>query len=112
MSRVGRAPNAVKRYFEADAERDIDAVVELFAGDATVIDEGQTRRGPDEIREWQAGPASQYEYRVTITREERLADGRYRVVARLDGNFPGGTASLNFDFGLDGELIRSLVIAP
>src|ERR1700730_18936326 len=58
MSSVSRAPNAVKRYFEADAERDIDAIVELFAGDATVIDEGQTRRGPDEIREWQAGPAS------------------------------------------------------
>ena len=112
MSSVGRAPNPVKRYFEADAERNIDAIVDLFAGDATVIDEGQTRRGIDEIREWQTGPASQYEYRVTITGEERLADDRYRVVARLDGNFPGGIASLNFDFGLDGELIRSLEIAP
>jgi SnoaL-like protein len=112
MSSVGRAPNPVKRYFEADAERNIDAIVDLFAGDATVIDEGQTRRGIDEIREWQTGPASQYEYRVTITGEERLADDRYRVVARLEGNFPGGMASLNFDFGLDGELIRSLEIAP
>ena len=112
MSGVDRAPNPVKRYFEADAERNIDAIVDLFAGDATVIDEGQTRRGIDEIREWQTGPASQYEYRVTITGEERLADDRYRVVARLDGNFPGGIASLNFDFGLDGELIRSLEIAP
>jgi hypothetical protein len=112
MSSVGRAPNPVRRYFEADAERNIDAIVDLFAGDATVIDEGQTRRGIDEIREWQTGPASQYEYRVTITGEERLADDRYRVVARLDGNFPGGIASLNFDFGLDGELIRSLEIAP
>jgi hypothetical protein len=102
----------VRRYFEADAERNIDAIVDLFAGDATVIDEGQTRRGIDEIREWQTGPASQYEYRVTITGEERLADDRYRVVARLDGNFPGGIASLNFDFGLDGELIRTLEIAP
>jgi hypothetical protein len=112
MSSVGRAPNPVRRYFEADGERNIDAIVDLFAGDATVIDEGQTRRGIDEIREWQTGPASQYEYRVTITGEERLADDRYRVVARLDGNFPGGIASLNFDFGLDGELIRSLEIAP
>ena len=38
MSRVGGAPDLVKRYFEADAERDIDAIVELFAGDATVFD--------------------------------------------------------------------------
>ena len=112
MPSVDRAPNPVKRYFQADAERDIDAIVALFAGDATVIDEGVSRRGPEEIREWQTGPASRYEYRVTITGEERLADDRYRVVARLDGNFPGGTARLNFDFGLDGQLIRSLEIAP
>lgn len=39
-------PEVVTRYFEADARRDIDALVALFTDDAVVIDEGKTRRGP------------------------------------------------------------------
>jgi hypothetical protein len=42
----------------------------------------------------------------------QLPDGRVRVVGRLDGNFPGGTASVNFDFALTGDRISGLQIAP
>ena len=51
-------PEVVTRYFQADARRDIDAVVALFADDAVVVDEGETWRGIDEIRAWRHGPAS------------------------------------------------------
>ena len=34
-------PEVISRYFEFDAERDIDSIVALFADDATVIDEGE-----------------------------------------------------------------------
>jgi uncharacterized protein (TIGR02246 family) len=105
-------PEVVKRYFEADAERNIEAIVALFGDDATVIDEGQVRRGRDEIRAWQVGPASKYEYRVTIEEEEPLGEESFRVKARLDGNFPGGTADLNFDFVLKGGQIGYLEIVP
>lgn len=105
-------PDVVKRYFEADADRNIDAIVALFSDNATVIDEGQERRGMSEIREWQTGPASQYEYTVTVISEESLGDNRFRVTGRLDGNFPGGTANLNFHFTLAGGLISYLKIAP
>jgi hypothetical protein len=33
-------PDVISRYFERDADRDIDSIVSLFAEDATVIDEG------------------------------------------------------------------------
>jgi hypothetical protein len=102
----------VRRYFQADAERDIDAIVALFSEDATVIDEGRQRSGMREIREWQTGTASRYDYTVTITGEEPLGAERFRVRGRLDGNFPGGTADLTFDFVLQGDLIRHLKIAP
>ena len=32
----------ITRYFEADARRDIEAIVALFSDEAVVIDEGQT----------------------------------------------------------------------
>src|SRR6478609_5686286 len=101
-------PDPVRRYFDADARRDIDAILALFAPDATVLDEGKTYRGAEMLLEWQEGPASRYEYRVTIAEHRELDDGRVRVAGRLDGNFPGGTATLNFDFALADERIASL----
>jgi len=51
-------PDVISRYFERDTNRDIDSIVNLFAEDATVIDEGEERHGTDEIRAWQTGAAS------------------------------------------------------
>ena len=48
-------PDVISRYFERDADRDIDSIVSLFAEDATVIDEGEERSGTAEIRGWQTG---------------------------------------------------------
>jgi hypothetical protein len=105
-------PTVITRYFDLDADRRIDAIVALFTPDATVFDEGEARHGTDAIRGWQTGAASEYEYTTTITGHEQLADGRWRVRGRLEGNFPGGVADLNFDFTVAGEQISRLEIAP
>jgi ketosteroid isomerase-like protein len=105
-------PKTVKRYFELDAERDVDGIVALFSDDATVIDEGEARDGLDAIRGWRTGAASEYEYTTTITSSGALGDDCYRVTARLEGNFPGGTVDLNHDFTIAGDRIRRLEIAP
>ena len=44
MTDTAVAPTIVRRYFELDADRDIDSILALFADDATVVDEGETRR--------------------------------------------------------------------
>ncbi len=44
-----KLPDVVSRYFERDADH-IDSIVDLFAEDATVIDEGKERHGTAEIR--------------------------------------------------------------
>jgi hypothetical protein len=46
--------------------RGIDVIVALFADDAVVLDEGQTRRGTAEIRGWQEGTASRYQYTTQL----------------------------------------------
>ncbi len=76
----------IRRYFELDADRDI---VALFSADATVVDEGETRRGIAEIRAWQIGPASKYTDTTQILDTVALAAGRYVVTGRLTGDFPG-----------------------
>ena len=113
MSNTALAPaDVIRRYFELDADRDIDAIVALFSDDATVVDEGETRHGTAEIRAWQIGPASKYTYTTEVLDTVALAADRYVVTGRLTGNFPGGTAELKWDFTVAGGRIRRLVIAP
>jgi hypothetical protein len=113
MSKTAIAPaDVVRRYFELDADRDIDSLVALFSDDATVVDEGETRHGTAEIRAWQIGPASKYTYNTEVLGTVPLDAGRYVVTGRLTGNFPGGTAELTWDFTVARGRIRRLVIAP
>jgi hypothetical protein len=113
MTNAAIAPAAlIRRYFELDADRDIDAIVALFSADATVVDEGQTRHGVAEVRAWQIGPASKYTYTTQILDTVALEPDRYVVTGRLTGDFPGGSADLKWDFTVAGGRIARLVIEP
>lgn len=105
------APEVVQRYFAGDADRETEAIVGLFTDDATVIDEGEERHGIGEIRRWRTGPASKYQYTTTILDDHPTGEGGHRVIARLDGNFPGGSVELKHDFKIDGDRISYLKIA-
>ena len=104
--------DVIRRYFEHDANRDIDGIVALFSDDATVIDEAETRHGTDEIRAWQTGTASKYTYSTEILAITDGEPGRSFVDARITGDFPGGVADLRWDFTVSDDRIRRLVIAP
>ncbi len=63
-------PDVINRYFEADARRDIDAIVALFADNAVVGDEGETWRGISKIRAWREGPNSLF--LITLANRVRI----------------------------------------
>jgi SnoaL-like domain len=105
-------PEVISRYFELDANRDHEAVVALFTGDATVIDEGETHRGLGQIRAWRAGPVQKYTYTTELLSSDGVATDRYLVTGRLTGNFPGGIVELTWDFTIADGRIAQLVIAP
>jgi hypothetical protein len=102
----------VARYFDADAGRDLTAIMELFADDAVVVDERRTWRGSAEIRAWREGPVAKYRYTTDIASVQRVAEDRYRASGRIEGNFPGGSADLHWEFTIAGERISRLEIAP
>lgn len=105
-------PEVISRYFELDADRHNEAIIALFADDATVIDEGETRRGLEQIRAWRAGPVQKYTYTTELFSSDAVATNRYRVTGRLTGNFPGGIADLTWDFTIADGRITKLMIAP
>jgi hypothetical protein len=100
----------ITRYFEADARRDIDAIVALFTDEAVVVDEGQTYHGTAEIRGWQEGAASKYQYTTEVFGTQRTSEENYLVTGRLTGNFPGGTVELKWRFTVQNDLISRLEI--
>ena len=105
-------PDVISRSFERDVDRDIDSIVSLFTKDATVIDEGEERRGTAEIRAWQTGAASKYTYTTEVTGSEALGPDRQLITGRLIANFPGDIADLKWDFTIEGHRITRLTIAP
>ena len=105
-------PAVITRYFAAQATRDFDTLVRLFADEAVVIDEGKTRRGTQEIRAWRENVASVYEYTTDVVGVEAADEGKYVARVHLEGNFPGGTVDLRYRFTVDGDSIRRLEIAP
>lgn len=106
------APDAVANFMDAAARRDYDALAACFAEDATVADEERTHRGRNEIRQWQADTRAKWDYTVTIIGGEPAGENEYVVAVRLQGNFPGGQADLNYRFTMRDSLIGRLEVEP
>ena len=104
------APDLIIRYFAAQAARDFDTLLTLFAEDGVVIDEGRTRRGISEIRAWRENVAAAYEYTTELRNVAPCADGTYVARVHLEGNFPGGSVDLAYRFTIDRDAIQKLEI--
>lgn len=103
-------PELITSYLRAHAARDLDLALRSYAPDATVVDEGRTYRGPDEIRGWLSRSASEYTYTVAITGAAKVGDDGYDVMQHLEGDFPGGVVDLHYRFLLrDGMIIRLVI---
>ncbi|SFQ52443.1 NAD(P)-dependent dehydrogenase, short-chain alcohol dehydrogenase family [Variovorax sp. OK605] len=103
-------PGAIARYLASHEETNTDLLAGCFIEDATVKDEGETRRGRAAIAAWRQ--ASQAKYRFRLTPLGLLQDGTesFRLLTRVEGNFPGKRADLMHVFTLRDGLIASLEI--
>ena len=106
-------PPVVVRYLDTQAD---DArrheLAGLFDPDARVVDEGIEYSGVERIRGWLSTTASEYTYTTELVAQQRVASDRWVVLARLEGNFPGGVADLRYRFTSGDDAILDLVIAP
>ncbi len=103
-------PEVITSYLKAHHARDLDTAIARYADDASVVDEGRTYNGPDEIREWLSRSATEFTYTIEMTAAIKLGDERYDVAHHLEGNFPGGKVDLHFRFTLhDGKVARLVI---
>ena len=105
------APDIVSRYFEADKGRDTEAICRSSA--TTRSSSTKAAHGAVALRSANGDLAPR---RRTSTRPrshiDHTDDTHYRVSGRIDGNFPGATAELIWDFSTVEGLISCLKIAP
>jgi ketosteroid isomerase-like protein len=105
-------PEAISTYLAAHKARDIDVAVRHYAHDATVVDEGHTYRGHDQIRAWLRQSASEYTYTIELTGAQEIDNHHYVATHHLEGDFPGGVVDLRFQFTIRDGCIAQLTIEP
>ncbi len=103
-------PDTITKYLISHVTRNVPAAMRWYADNAEVTDDGKTYRGHDEIRAWLASAASEYSYTTELTSARQVDEQTYVATHHLDGNFPGGTADLDFTFTLiDGRIARLVI---
>jgi len=103
-------PTPIRTYLDAHARRDVDAAIVHFAPEAEVTDEGNTYRGPAEVREFLSSAGSQFTYTSELTGAQRIDNTHWLAVVHLEGDFPGRVADLRYRFTMAGDQITRLAI--
>ena len=107
---IDNAPEIVSRYMRAAEAKDAKAIAGCFAPDGTVLDEGVTYHGRDEIIGWRENAVSRWTYTLAVTGSQAVSPAEHRLSVHLEGDFPGGVADLTYDFAIHDGVITALRI--
>ena len=106
---TAQLPTTIRAFVDAHEARDADAALALLTPQAVISDVGEDYRGEQALRHFVSEAGAEFTYTDEITGVAR--DGDVWVVSHhLEGDFPGGTADLDYRFGLAGDLIDRLHI--
>ena len=102
-------PTPIAAYVEANAQLDLEGMLEPFAADAVVHDNGAVHHGLAEIRtllEEAVVPAKAIFTPDTVRHE----NGQVVVEGPAHGDFPGSPIRFTYRFTLDNDAITTLEI--
>ncbi|MBB2903460.1 ketosteroid isomerase-like protein [Kineococcus radiotolerans] len=110
-SRSDVLPGTVRDFLAASTVHDADTASAFLAADVVVVDQDETFRGREQVHAFLRNAGAEFEYTTEQTGARRVDDDHWVVTVRLEGNFPGGVAELDYRFTLREGLITELVIA-
>ena len=109
-SQSEQLPSNLREFFAAHNVHDADTASKFLADDVVAIDQGETFRGRDEVYAFVRDAGSEFEYTTEQIGTRRVDDTHYVIGVRLEGNFPGGVAELDYRFTMRDDLIIEIVI--
>lgn len=104
-----KLPNPVAAYVDAIARRDVEGIVQLFAADGVVTDDGRSHRGHLAIRTW-IQETSAANGTVLTPDTVCYETGKVVVEGVKAGDFEGSPRRFALAFDLDGDTIRTMEI--
>lgn len=102
-------PKVIEELIKAQDNHDVAAYAACFSGTASVVDEGNTYNGRQEIKAWIAKANEEFNTKM-VPLEYNGVEQNGVLRAEISGNFDGGPAVLNYHFEYQDELIQSLKI--
>ena len=105
-----KLPQPLGSYFEAVNREDVDGMLTPFAANAVVTDEGKTRSGVIELREWIEEVTDKYHPRFEVQDAVEDSAGAAVVIGLVSGTFPGSPIRLRYTFRLSEGTITHLEI--
>lgn len=108
---TGDLPLSVRTFLTAHAAHDVDASLQTFSADVVVTDQGERFVGATRARDFLERAGSEFTYTTEVLAVDRSDVDHWVVGIRLEGDFPGGVADVEYRFGLGRDLIQELTIA-
>jgi ketosteroid isomerase-like protein len=108
---LAELPATIRAFLAAHSAREADAAVRTFTHDAVVVDQGEAFRGTEQLLDFLQNAGSQFTYTTELIAARRDDDAHWSVVNRIEGDFPGSVADLDYRFTLTDDLISGLTIS-
>lgn len=100
---------AIAGYLDDLSTRETESLMRRFTPEAVVVDEGETYRGTDEIRQWIGKTQAAFEFTLEPLLAEQQGDEMI-LTCRTTGTFPGSPIDLRHFITLEGDRISALTI--
>jgi len=104
-----KLPKIIGAYVKASNDSDMEKFISCFSDQATVLDEGETRKGHEAIRKWFTKTRTEYQFKS----EPISIEGNNEFIimtAKVIGTFPGSPINLKYQFKVTSGLIDDLRI--
>lgn len=102
-------PQPIALYITAQNAFQVEELVQQFAEDAVVLDEGHTYKGAKAIADWNHATNEKYHTQMTPVEGHATPDG-YDVKISMAGTFPGSPVVAGFSFVLAYGKITRLTV--
>ena len=103
-------PTVIRTFLAAHSAKEADAAVRTFTPDAVVVDQGETFHGAEQVLDFLQHAGSEFTYSTELLAARHDDDARWTAVIRIEGDFPGNVADLDYQFTITDDLISELTI--